>query len=91
MFPGAVGQGYPPFVLRLKEEGTPRHAPTPCSATTAKNVVGAWSKAEDDAVMAKLAVVQEKLAKQGRLGLVARLLPATAATTLRKDSEPRLW
>ena len=40
--------------------------------------------------MAKLAVVQEKLAKQGRLGPVARLMPTTAATTLRKDSEPPL-
>ncbi len=32
--------------------------------------------------------VQEKLAKQGRLGPVARLLPTTAATTLRKDEPP---
>jgi hypothetical protein len=38
--------------------------------------------------MAKLAVVQEKLAKQGRLGPVARLLPTTAAATLRKDDPP---
>ena len=38
--------------------------------------------------MAKLAVVQEKLVKQGRLGPVARLLPTTAATTLRKDDPP---
>src|ERR1700754_3984920 len=55
-----------------------------------EDVVGAWSKTEDDAVMAKLAIVQEKLARQGRLGPVARLLPTTAATTLRKDSEPPL-
>ena len=40
--------------------------------------------------MAKLAVVQDKLSKQGRLGPVARLLPTTAATTLRKDREPPL-
>jgi hypothetical protein len=52
--------------------------------------VGAWSKDEDDAVMAKLSVVHEKLAQQGRLGPVARLLPTTAATTLRKDSDPPL-
>ena len=38
--------------------------------------------------MAKLAVIQEKLAKQGRLGPVARLLPTTAATTLRKEDPP---
>ncbi|MDB5500564.1 MAG: YciI family protein, partial [Tardiphaga sp.] len=30
-------------------------------------VVGAWSKDEDDAVMAKLHVVHGKLAAQGRL------------------------
>ena len=53
-----------------------------------ENVVGSWTKQEDDAVMAKLAVVQEKLTKQGRLGPVARLLPTTAATTLRKGNEP---
>ena len=55
-----------------------------------EEAVCSWSKEEDDAVMAKLAVVQEKLAKQGKLGPVARLLPTTAATTLRKDREPAL-
>ncbi|MDX5330210.1 MAG: YciI family protein [Caulobacteraceae bacterium] len=53
-------------------------------------VVGGWSKAEDDAVMEKLHVVHEKLAAEGRLGPVARLLPTTAATTLRKDADPPL-
>lgn len=53
-----------------------------------ENVVCAWSKEQDDAVMAKLAVVQEKAAREGKLGPVARLLPTTAATTLRKDREP---
>ena len=38
--------------------------------------------------MARLAVVQEKLTRQGRLGPVARLMPTTAATTLRKGREP---
>jgi hypothetical protein len=52
-----------------------------------EDVVGAWSKEEDDAVMARLAVVQDKLREQGRLGPVARLLPTTAATTLRKGRE----
>jgi hypothetical protein len=51
-------------------------------------VVGSWTKEEDDAVLAKLGVVQEKLAKQGRLGPVVRLLPTTAATTIRKGREP---
>jgi hypothetical protein len=53
-----------------------------------EDVVGSWSKQEEDAVMAKLSVVQEKLAKQGRLGPVARLMPTTAATTVRKAREP---
>jgi len=55
-----------------------------------EDVVGAWSKEEDEAVMARLIVVQEKLVKQGRLGPVARLLPTTAATTLRKNTDPPL-
>src|SRR5213082_2463690 len=53
-----------------------------------EDVVGSWTKEEDDAVMAKLAVVQDKLTKQGRLGPVARLMPTTAATTVRKDDPP---
>jgi hypothetical protein len=38
--------------------------------------------------MKKLGVVHDALAKQGKLGPVARLLPTTAATTLRKDDPP---
>ena len=53
-----------------------------------EDFVGSWSKEQDATVMKKLAVVQEKLAKQGRLGPVARLLPTTAATTLRKEDPP---
>ena len=53
-----------------------------------EDLVGSWSKEHDADVMAKLAVVQEKLIKQGRLGPVARLLPTTAATTLRKENPP---
>ncbi|MBC8073918.1 MAG: YciI family protein [Deltaproteobacteria bacterium] len=55
-----------------------------------EDVVCAWSKAQDDEVMAKLIAIQAKLADQGRLGPVARLMPTTAATTLRKDREPPL-
>ena len=55
-----------------------------------EKVTCAWSKEQDDAVMAKLGVVTERLARQGKLGPVARLLPTTAATTLRKDREPAL-
>jgi hypothetical protein len=53
-----------------------------------EDLVGSWTKEQDDAVMQKLSVVQEKLARQGRLGPAARLLPTTAATTVRKDDPP---
>jgi hypothetical protein len=49
--------------------------------------VAAWTQEQDDACMARLAVVQDKLAKQGRLGPVARLLATSKATTVRKDRE----
>ena len=53
-----------------------------------EDVVGAWSREEDDAVMIRLGAVQEKLAAEGRIGPVARLLPTTAATTIRKGDRP---
>ena len=53
-----------------------------------EDVVGSWSKEHDAEIMNKLAVVQDKLRQQGRLGPVARLLPTTAATTLRKSDPP---
>lgn len=55
-----------------------------------EKVTCAWSAEEDAAVMAKLQVVTGKLAESGKLGPVARLMPTTAATTLRKDREPAL-
>ena len=48
-----------------------------------EDVVWSWSKEEDTAVMARLAVVHEKLVREGKLGPSLRLLPTTAATTLR--------
>lgn len=50
-------------------------------------ITSAWSKEEDDAVMGRLMKVQDGLRQQGKLGPVARLLPTTAATTLRKSGE----
>jgi hypothetical protein len=55
-----------------------------------EDVVGSWTKQEDDAAVARLKVVQQELAAQGRLGPVARLLPTTSATTVRKGHEPRV-
>jgi hypothetical protein len=53
-----------------------------------EDFVGSWTKEQDASVMSKLMVVQDRLKKEGRLGPVARLLPTTAATTLRKDDPP---
>jgi len=55
-----------------------------------EDAVFSWTQAEDDAVMAKLAKVHEPLERAGRFGPAARLMPTTAATTLRKDSDPPL-
>ncbi|EJL34152.1 hypothetical protein PMI01_01802 [Caulobacter sp. AP07] len=52
-----------------------------------EDVVGAWTSAEDAAVMTRLAIVEQKLAVTGRLGPVVRLLPTTTAVTLRKGRE----
>ena len=51
-------------------------------------VINAWPKEKDDQVMAQLGEVTGKLAAQKRLGPVARLMPTTAATTIRKGKEP---
>jgi hypothetical protein len=51
-----------------------------------EDVVWSWSKEEDDAVMASLNVVHEKLTREGKLGPSLRLLPTTAATTLRGNN-----
>jgi hypothetical protein len=54
----------------------------------AEDVVFSWSKEEDDAVMARLGVIHDRLEKAGKLGPSLRLLPTTAATTLRKSDPP---
>ncbi|WP_099866718.1 YciI family protein [Pararhizobium haloflavum] len=53
-------------------------------------VTGAWSQEEEDAVMGRLMTVQKGLEAEGRLGPVARLMPTTSATTLRKSAEEPL-
>ena len=55
-----------------------------------EDVVWSWSKEEDAAVMARLGVAQQKLAREGKMGPSLRLLPTTSATTLRKTQEPPL-
>ena len=55
-----------------------------------ETVVGAWSKEQDEQTMHRLQTVQDKLAAQGKLGPVARLLPTTSATTVRKTNDEPL-
>ena len=55
-----------------------------------QSMTTAWPREKEAEVMAKLRAVQDNLARQGRLGPVARLMPTTAAMTLRKDREPPL-
>ncbi|MFP4003716.1 MAG: YciI family protein [Alphaproteobacteria bacterium] len=52
-----------------------------------EDVIGALPKDEFDALIASHERVQEKLAAEGRLGPVARLMPTTTATTLRQSGE----
>ena len=54
-----------------------------------EEAVVSWSKEEDAAVMAKLAAVNDRLAREKKLGPVARLMQTTAATTLRKSGKNR--
>lgn len=53
-----------------------------------ENAVGAWTREEEEATMARLGAVEQELASAGRLGPVARLVPTTGAMTVRKGREP---
>ena len=53
-----------------------------------EETVFSWTKAQDDEVMGKLMAVQDRLTAQGKLGPSLRLMPTTAATTLRKSDPP---
>jgi hypothetical protein len=49
--------------------------------------VGALTNEQDDALMAYLDIVRDELIAEGKLGPVARLMPTTAATTLRDGTD----
>ena len=53
-----------------------------------EDAVFSWTQAEDDAVMEKIDQVVDPLIKAGRFGPTARLMPTTAATTIRKHTDP---
>jgi hypothetical protein len=55
-----------------------------------EEITSAWTKEEEDQCMAQLLAVQEPLKQQGKLGPVARLLPTSSATTLRKTGNEAL-
>jgi hypothetical protein len=52
-----------------------------------EKLVSGWSKAEDDAVMARLGAVIGKVAAAGKLGPVARLESTKQAKVLRKSKD----
>ncbi|MCT8997212.1 YciI family protein [Chelativorans intermedius] len=55
-----------------------------------ENVVTGWSKAEDDAVLEKRKRVAQELVEKGRMGPAIRLMPTSAATTLRSSGGEQL-
>ena len=55
-----------------------------------EDVVWSWSPAKEAEVMGAIGAVQEQLIAEGKLGPSLRLLPTTAATTLRKSQDPPL-
>jgi len=52
-----------------------------------EEVVCAWTKEQDEAAVAALGTVTQKLSHEKRLRAVGRLMPTTAATTVRKGKE----
>jgi hypothetical protein len=68
------------------QEGIPMLYAILCYNSEAE--VNAWTKAQDDAVLAQRAKVTDKIAARGKLGPVARLMPTTAAVTVRAGREP---
>ena len=55
-----------------------------------EDVVWSMSQQDDKAMMARLNIVQQRLVKSNKLGVSLRLLPTTAAATLRtaQNGEP---
>ncbi len=51
-----------------------------------ENEVARWTQEQDEACMARLMVVQQKMAEQGKLGPVVRLQNTNEARTLKKSS-----
>ncbi len=52
--------------------------------------IEAWPREKEAAVLAQRDLVTHKLAIQGRLGPMGRLMPTTTAMTVRASREPRV-
>lgn len=52
-----------------------------------EDVISAWSEDKDAEVMRNLGLVNARLSVEGKMGPVARLMPTTAAVTLRKGRD----
>ncbi|MFC5585539.1 YciI family protein [Nitratireductor kimnyeongensis] len=55
-----------------------------------EDVVMSWSREEDDAVLAKRRSVQKELVDTDRMGPAIRLMPTSAATTIRASGSEQL-
>ncbi|WP_404934709.1 YciI family protein [Nitratireductor sp. L15S-10] len=55
-----------------------------------EDVVMSWSREEDDAVLAKRRRVQKELVDTDRMGPAIRLMPTSAATTIRASGSDQL-
>lgn len=55
-----------------------------------EDVVESWTKEEDEAVLAKRRKVQQALVDEGRMGPSIRLVPTTAATTIRSSGNEQI-
>lgn len=53
-----------------------------------ETTVTSWTRQEDDTLAAQHVAVQQSLAEKGKLGPVIRLMPTTAAVTLRTGGKP---
>ena len=54
-----------------------------------EEIVGSWTKEEDDAVMTRLGVVHDRLTSERKLGPAVRLKGTRNATTVRKTGQGR--
>jgi hypothetical protein len=52
-----------------------------------ENILGSWTRQEEEAYMARLAAVREELAREVQLGIAVHLLPTSTAITVRQGRD----